>query len=368
MPNKIKDIFSDDMFNIGGHLRFSDDESYKSFLDALKIVQAEGRVVPVKGVTSITEEVRHQGVKFPLEEYKDISDFVIGPATESVHIPVKLGTEEKIITLLRSRTTDKITLRSEPDSIVSFRFIFLNGENRHTVNYKVQFEKAKSIEDVAESFGTAAALLATLYKYEDKHPVEEGKISIADAKSYFCNGEAFFRRLTAVAKEFDFSFSPSMLNNLSSEEQHDIDELYLLLCKKQVVRLNAKLTSTDSTAVTAHQCNENLDIGSKVQLVFLGTIEFKFLRQTVLLHTANLVLNAVVKEIQDGNDDAIKILYGDSDSKPMYMAFSAFKTEKEAADEADSILEREEIYANAPTINACIKQFYSTANCNSKLQ
>ena len=42
MPNKIKDIFSDDMFNINGTLRFSDDEAYKNFLSALEIAYAEG--------------------------------------------------------------------------------------------------------------------------------------------------------------------------------------------------------------------------------------------------------------------------------------------------------------------------------------
>ena len=40
MPNKIKDIFSDDMFNINGTLRFSDDEAYKNFLSALEIAYA----------------------------------------------------------------------------------------------------------------------------------------------------------------------------------------------------------------------------------------------------------------------------------------------------------------------------------------
>lgn len=45
------------------------------------------------------------------------------------------------------------------------------------------------------------------------------------------------------------SISPSLLNDLPREEQQDIDELYLLLCEKKVVRLNAKLTCTNLTSV-----------------------------------------------------------------------------------------------------------------------
>lgn len=193
MPNKIKDIFSDDMYNINGNLRFRDDEAYKNFLAALEIVYAEGRVVPVDGVTSITTEVSHQGAKFPLEEYANISGFVVGPAEQPVPIPLVVGTDEKTITLLRSQTKDKVILRSEPDSVVSFHFTFLFGENRHTVNYKVQFEKAKNIKEVADSFSLAAALLAKLYKHEEEEPAEKDKVSISNVEEYFHCYEAFLR-------------------------------------------------------------------------------------------------------------------------------------------------------------------------------
>lgn len=359
MPNKIKDIFSDDMFNLNGNLHFRDDEAYKNFLAALEIVHAEGRVVPIDGVTSITTEVRHQGTKFPLEEHTNISGVVVGPAVEPVPIQLVVDTDEKTITLLRSRTKDKVILRSEPDSVVSFHFTFLLGENRHTINYKVQFEKAKNIKEVADSFSLAAALLEKFYKHEDEEHLEKDKVSLSDVKEYFRCYEAFFKRLHTIENELGLSISPSLLNELPQEEQQDIDELYLLLCKKQVVRLNAKLTSTDSTSIAMNHSNNSLNIGNKIALTFLSTIEFSFLKQTVLLHTANLLVNALVKDIQECSDGTVKILYGDTDSKPMYIAFSAFKTEEEAKQEADSILQHDEIYINSLTSNTYIKQFYS---------
>lgn len=359
MPNKIKDIFSDDMFNINGTLHFSDDEAYKNFLAAMEIAYAEGRVVPVEGVTSVATTVGLLGTKFPLEEHTDITEFFVGPAVEPVPITLDVGGEEKIITLLRSRTKDKVILRSEPESIVAFNFKFQLGENRHTVNYKVQFEKAKNISEVVDSFSLAAALLAHLYRQEDNAPAENGKVSLGDVKEYFRCYESFFKRLSAIESRLGLSISPSLLNDLPREDQQDIDELYLLLCENKVLRLNAKLTSTDSTSVAMNHTEASLDIGGKIALTFLSTIEFSFLKQTVTLHTANLLVNALVKDIQESDDGTVKILYGDTDSNPMYIAFSAFETKEEAEQEADSILQHNEIYTKALTGNAYINQFYS---------
>lgn len=163
----------------------------------------------------------------------------------------------------------------------------------------------------------------------------------------------------AIENELGLSISTSLLNELPQEEQQDIDELYLFLCKKQVVRLNAKLTSIDSKSIDMKHSNNPLNIGSKIVLTFLSTIEFRFLKQTVLLHTTNLLVNAFVKDIQECSEGKVKILYGDTDSKPMYIAFSAFKTEQETKQEADSILQHDKIYINAMTSNTYIKQFYS---------
>lgn len=359
MANKIKDIFSDDMFNINGTLRFSDDEAYKNFLAAMEIAYAEGRVVQVEGVTSVATTVGHLGAKFPLEEYTNITQFFVGPAVEPVPITLDVGGEKRTVTLLRSRTKDKIILKSEPESIITFNFTFLLGENRHTVNYKVQFEKAKNIEEIADSFSLATALLAHLYRHEDNTPAEAGKVSLSDVKEYFRCYESFFKRLRAIESMLALSISPSLLNDLPREEQQDIDELYLLLCEKRVVRLNAKLTSTNLTSVAMNHTDTPLSIGGKIALTFLSTIEFNFLKQTVTLHTANLLVNALVKDIQECDDGTVKILYGDTDSKPMYISFSAFKTKEEAEQEGDNILQHDEVYINALTSNAYINQFYS---------
>ena len=350
MPNKLKEIFSDDMFNMSGTLHFRDGEAYKNFLSALEIVYAEGRVVPVEGVTSVSTTVGHLGTKFP--------QFLVGPAIEPVPITLDVDGKEKTITLLRSRTKDKVSLRSEPDSIVAFNITFLLGENKHTLNYKTQFEKAKSIGEVADSFGIAAALLAHFYNREETTSSESANISISDIKEYFRRYTSFFRHLSAIESKLAISISPDLLKALSLEEQQDIDELYLLLCEKKVVRLSAKLTSISSTTVSMNNAEASLSIGDKIALTFVGSIEFNFLNQSVTLHTANLLINALVKDIQECDDGTVKVLYGDTDSKPMYISFSAFQTSEDSKRESETILQHEGIYVNALTSNAYITQYY----------
>ena len=122
--------------------------------------------------------------------------------------------------------------------------------------------------------------------------------------------------------------------------------------------MNAKLTSTDSMSVDMKYTETPLTIGSKIVLTFLSDIKFNFLKQTITLHTANLLINALVKDIQKSDDGTVQILYGDTDSKPMYISFSAFETVEEARHEENTILQHDEIYVNALTSNAYINQYY----------
>ena len=360
MPNKVRDIFSDEKFNISSTLHFSDTEACKNFLSALETVYNEGRVVLVEGVTSIAGAVGHMGSNFPLEEHADIGGFLVGPVTEPIPVTLSVNGEEKTITMLRSQTKEKVVLRSQPNSIVVFEFTCPNSKNVCTVsyNYKVQFENAKNVEEVADSFSIADAILTSLNGQEKNTPTENSNVSISDVREYFRFYKTFFKHLSAIESKLAISISPSMLNELPCEEQRDIDELYLLLCDKKVVRSNAKLISIDSSEEPINLEKTPLSIGQKIALTFLHNIEFKFLGQTVILYTANLLINAFVKDIQKNDDGTLKILYGDTDSKPMYISFSAFETIEEAKQELDAISQRIGIYTNAQTSNTYINQYY----------
>ena len=102
--------------------------------------------------------------------------------------------------------------------------------------------------------------------------------------------------------------------------------------------------------------NDSLHVGDPIKLSFLGDISFQIFDKTITLFTANLLLDAVVKEIQNTGDD-LTILYGDSDSKPMYISYMAFVVKEDAEQELDPLFNHEEDYIHALTRNEYINSY-----------
>ncbi|MBO5316187.1 MAG: hypothetical protein J6B48_07155 [Clostridia bacterium] len=356
MPNKLSEIFSDDMFNINGKMRFKDEEAYKNFLSALEVVQKEGRVVPIEGVTSIVTEVQTQGQKYPLQEHTNISELVIGPAVEELNIDVYIAGEKKNIQFRRYTIENGIVLETRKEAIIYFKLVFRNdGSSKHTLTYKAQFELATNIQEIITASNIALALMDRLYNDDDlRSSGEEGTLLI-ETKNRFKVFAAYFTRVLEVEKALNLSFEPKYLSDISYENQKDIEELYLLLCKKEIIRINAKVNSSDITLASPKK-KSDLIVGSIVKLCFMGTIEYQLFGNSITLHSANLLTNAVVKEIKE-TDEGSQVFYGDTDARPMYISYSAYLTEEEAQAEADMILEHEQSYTNAKTVQAHIENY-----------
>ncbi|MBR1972464.1 MAG: hypothetical protein IKA16_03415, partial [Oscillospiraceae bacterium] len=58
------------------------------------------------------------------------------------------------------------------------------------------------------------------------------------------------------------TFLPNELNTLSSEDQQDVEELYLLLCRKIPLRANAKITSTEANKIEISKERDEIKIGT----------------------------------------------------------------------------------------------------------
>jgi len=117
MANKLKDIFSNKMVDLGGNIRFDNPEAYKKFLEALKIVEEEGRVVEVEGVASISTKATSGNYEYQFSEADKIDKVYVGPSTELV--PIKLQTEigERSLQLRRYCTTSSIILETDEKAI-----------------------------------------------------------------------------------------------------------------------------------------------------------------------------------------------------------------------------------------------------------
>lgn len=351
MSNRLNDIFSNDAFNIGGKLRFKDDEAYKNFLAALEIVQAEGKVVPVEGVTSISTEISDEAGKYIIDHSENVLEFMVGPSKEEVKFPIKIENTERYITFQRYSITDNVVLETPSNAIVFLKVLFCISKQKLSIIYKINLSYANTIEELIDSYACASAFLTAFLEKKDKNSGNEEVNSFLNLIKYFKHSESFFRRLHAVEIELGKQIAPLKINDITTEIQDDVEELYILLCQKNCVRLNAKLTSSDSTIINAQTEETNkFIIGSAVKLTFMGENTYNLFDDMITLKTVNLLVNAIIKEIHE-DIDTTKILYGDSDSNPMYVSYSAFKSETEAKEELKLILEHEDKYIHALTLN-----------------
>lgn len=356
MPNKLSEIFSDDMFNINGKMRFKDEEAYKNFLSALEVVQKEGRVVPIEGVTSIVTEIQTQGQKYPLQEHTNISELVVGPSVEEVNIDVDVAGEKKILKFRRYAISEGVVLETAEESIIYFKFVFRkDGSSRHNLTYKVQFELANSVQEIINASDLALSLMNRLYSDNDLKASGDEGLLLMETKKRFKFFSNYFGRVAAVELALGLNFEPKYLKDISYENQNDIEELFILLCKKEVVRINEKVKSSKITLASPEK-DSDLIVGLEVKLRFIGTIEYQLFGHSITLYSANLLKNAVVKEIRE-SEEGIQVFYGDTDAKPMYISYSAYLTEEEAQEESNIILEHEEEYDKAKTIQAYIENY-----------
>jgi len=243
MPNKLKEIFSDKMFDLGGKIYFQDNEAHRQFLNALQIVQDEGKPVEVKGITALTTVVRDGEMVYPFLEQKDFSQFIVAPSTEDVPIVVNTKHGEKTVLFKCYHTTNETVLETGENEIVYFKIVFIKGTPNITFTYRTQPQLAKTIKDIVESYNTTIALLNNLFKDDDKQELSDEYTFIHDTRESFIELESFFSRLYLIEQELGLSFSPAKIGDTENDEE-ELEELYLLLIEKKVIRLNAKLTAT----------------------------------------------------------------------------------------------------------------------------
>lgn len=347
MPNKLDDIFSVDEYTINGTLHFENNEAYQKMVEALNIVENEGKTVPIEGVTAITTVFSDKSGKYPISNHEKVSKLVLAPSKERVSFPVKIGENKKQIVFYRYATKNTFILESPTKSIINLKITFSSVEQKLLFNFEFNFHNANSISDVIESFSITVGFLSSLLSQENESKsLKEEKQSFHELLDYLKYYESLFKKLHSIESELEEKISPKTITEITEENQSDIEELYLLLCEKKILRINAKINSTDVELLK----EEELIIGRNVKLVFSGNIRFDIFDKVIILQTANVLMNAIVKDIEK-QGETTKIYYSDTDINPMYVSFSAYKTESEMQKELNSISVKESEYTNALTLS-----------------
>lgn len=346
MANKLRDIFSNNPPEYKSTLRFQDDASYRSFRTALDAVEKDGNVVPVDGIESISMYLQDHGIRLPINQITGASQFVIGPATEPFKYSVIWDGQEKIYNFRRYKINSGIVLETKKKSVVYLKLVFSENEQKVKITYQIQYQYAKSTNEISYELNACIAFLSKFYApTKEKGAVQEAN-EIKSILRYLRYAEGFISRLNAVGCELGLMFSPAQLDSLSDEDQMDIEELYLLLCKKIPLRLNAKVNSTDASNIEITEVQKEPLIGNHIAIVFEREVPYDLLGEQFTIYTANAVINAVVKDIRnDGKKTTV--YYGDTDSQPMYIVYTAYLEENLAKVEASRNLSSDSRYIEA---------------------
>lgn len=350
MSNKLKGIFSNKKVDFGGNIRFKDHEAYENFLKALNIVETEGKAVKVDGITSIQTTVRDGENKYPFLEQEEILDFVVCPSYEEVPFEIDTKNGKQTLLLKRCYTKDSVILETDQDAIVYLKIIFKKGTSKTTFSYKTQPDKAKNISEVITSYELVSAFINRLFAPEKKKEFPDDFNIIENIKTYLSNSIKWYQKLDAIERFLNIAFDLGKINE-DENNPTDLEELYLLLIEKKVLRLNAKLHETETTGIAIHKDETQIALGSPLDITFQGTAEYLVCGEKIVLHTANLLSNAVVKEVEKLDGESIRVLYGDKDSCPMYISYSGFLSGEDAAQEVKKIMEHKEKYQAATTVN-----------------
>lgn len=346
MPNLLKSVFSKDEVRYQGTIHFENPEARKQFEEALETVYKEGKTVAVEGVDSVTTKAASGDISYPLDTHDHICKLIVGPSVERVPIEVETDGIRKDVTLIQKRLRESIVLETEPEAVISLSFSFpRDGVHNASITFAKHFERAKTVKDVSEGLKNSAALLLKFFEKGQGSTNDGTILTLSDVVNHFKTLGNLCDRLSSIEERLSIHLSPEALISISKEDVSIINDLFILVCEEKALRTNMKLTSTDSARIVI---NEEPILGRELFIRFTGTIEYDLFGEAIKLFSVCAAVNAVVKEIIPA-EDTVRVLYGDSDSKPMYISMKAFKTEEEARQEASQITSHKMDYINAKT-------------------
>lgn len=351
MSNRLKDIFTNREISYKGKISFKDKKSYDEFIGALKSVQEEGKTIKVDGITCIEASTQNGNGLYPIFEQRKIADAMISIPKEKVTFHVDTETGIKDINFSRFHTKGSTVLETEQDGIVYLKIIVEHETGRSRIIYRAQPERAKSIAEIIDYYGMVVAFFNRLFKQpievmKEDMPIEEWD-SIRSMQNYFEKAVELYKKLYFLKQKLKFTVEPSKLQQNEDESWINTEELYIILNKKMPIRLNVKSMEIKSKDLKINEQTKNIKVGTALEVAYIKKKVFYLWGNIVELYTSNLLMNAIVKEIAELEDGTTKILYGEEDSRPMFVVYKGFITESEAENEMKDIMKNREMYVNA---------------------
>lgn len=354
MVNKLKSIFSNAPLESEQKIEFQDRLSYENFEQALQKASASGEWEEAEGNIkgqSFTKIGEHF---YPVSKENNFNKIKIRLASLQLPIPTEKHDEEIYANFYREK--DRIVIENIGE-LVKLKIILLPNDEAK-VTFSCDLEKAKCIEDIVKEFENVVALLDYVFRgADDSYGSDENreKMTVRDFKIRFHNACVFWKKIDALEQKLGKKFDLSQIE-ISNDTINLVEELYYLLIENKIIRLDAQLSDGKIEGKKKKQ-DDFLKEGVPFSVTFLNSYEYNLGGNNIKVYAVNYLLDAVIKEIHQVDGEIFEVIYGDSDTSPMYIAFTGFLNEDEAQKEhkfLDSSDERKQEYRAAKILNEYI--------------
>lgn len=344
MANKLRDIFNNDDIYLKSKIDFNDLEFSRQFQNALKKVYETGEPVKLDGEATMSIGVNAGNSILPLEDYERITDIVVGPSLERIDISLEIDGKKTPFPLDMYLLNDGCVIQTPLDHVFFTKMIL--HPNAKTANIKItpHYDKASNTTEVLNSIKQTESLIRVFF-VDDQDGVNSGIDTIKDQLKAIYE---VYEHLKYVEEKFNLTFTPKKISLDDEDSLQDLFELYLAVRDGHAIRINEKLTSTESTGMVV-DLDQEIKENEPISITFLGRVYYHLWDKEAMVYTANLLCNALIKSVETIDDDKKRVTYGDVESNPMFISYKGFLTEEEAREEIKHVMDHREEYESSKT-------------------
>ena len=169
------------------------------------------------------------------------------------------------------------------------------------ITYRVQPEKAESIEDIIEYYDKIIAFFDILFEVPVENMSDDIDTKDLDSikliKNYFNKSILLWKKLRFLEKEFEITVDPLKLHQDSERCWREVEQLYIIIKDKKVIRVDIKLIDVTGNNLNIDQQEKNIKVGTVLDITFIEKKKFDLWGNIIELYMANFLTNAVVQEI-----------------------------------------------------------------------
>ena len=159
-------------------------------------------------------------------------------------------------------------------------------------------------------------------------------------RKQFKQSSDYYQRIRELLDVFSIEVDSKTAIN-ESNPNFVIEEMYLLLVQKKIIKKNDKLNYISTADVETPQ------VGQELFASYIDKCVFSFANQNRNFYIVKCVFGARIKSIEEFEDGKKTIYFEEKKDKPMFMSYSAYLTEEEAQFEIEHIMDKHEEYIHA---------------------